>query len=1021
MGIYKATNFASSTLAGPLTAVSTTLTIQTGVGDDFPEITGTDFTYLVLEDDLLNHEIIKVTARAAGADSMTIARAQLGTSARSWLAGDLIECCPEASQFADTINHVNAASGAHNASAIAVTPAGNLAADDVQEALTELDGEKLGLATGGTVSGAVDFTGTVTFDGAAGSAGQVLVSQGTGATPAFGSSPSEMGTTGTGTGTLLVYNNSTGALELADLAARADLVDYRVANLAGTEYEIGSGTITLTNTGGVTWTETYGDFDGMAIYSTAYGAGVRVAAVGGNGKVLYSTDDITWTLVDAGFGASSIYGVTFAGGQFIANGSSGKLATSPDGIVWTQRASATTALGGQHSYGKAAYNGSTYVVIGAAGYIASSTDGITWTNRKSSGDDLYGVAWGNGYFIAVGAAGAMFASTDGTTWNTRTSGFGATEIRNVCYGNVGGTTPTFIAHGASGTVTFSTDATFTTWSAATSGMGADYIYSSAYTGSRFVICGDSGKISYDTDGQGSWSAVTPLTTLGLRGVDYSNSKCVIVGEGALRLTSADGITWALSGSQMAGQLATCVATDGTTTVVAGAIGTLVSSTDLSTWTSRSSGIGANTIYDVVFGARFLAVGDVNFSSSADGASWSSYTSPLGADSCRGATYGNGVYVAVGATAKLYTSSTALTGSWTSRTSGFTADLIYAAAYADVAGTHTFVAVGAAGKIASSTDGSATTWTLRTSPTATALTSVTHGGGKFVAVGGDIGAYSTDGVTWHPMSMPAGYSWQRVCYGGGIFVAVALTGKIATSPNGITWTLQTSGTTIGFYGVLMVGTSYLVVGQYGTLNTSPVGVPALSLARSSQYITSNANSIVSFSAGTKNVGLSPRSVGALSIPTADFALSAASGVQAAFPATGDVLTVAGETTYEFEGQYILNTGTTSHTTALAFALATATVSSFEYVTDAISAAANTPAATQTTHVSGVASTVVAAATTAVYTIIKFKGIARFTIGGTITPKIDFSANPTGSNLMKAGSYIKFTPLGANDLAVIGPWA
>jgi hypothetical protein len=47
--------------------------------------------------------------------------------------------------------------------------------------------------------------------------------------------------------------------------------------------------------------------------------------------------------------------------------------------------------------------------------------------------------------------------------------------------------------------------------------------------------------------------------------------------------------------------------------------------------------------------------------------------------------------------------------------------------------------------------------------------------------------------------------------------------------------------------------------------------------------------------------------------------------------------------------------------------------------------------------------------------------RTTLGGTITPQIAFSANPTGTNLMKVGSFIKFTPIGNNTVEPIGLWA
>jgi hypothetical protein len=152
------------------------------------------------------------------------------------------------------------------------------------------------------------------------------------------------------------------------------------------------------------------------------------------------------------------------------------------------------------------------------------------------------------------------------------------------------------------------------------------------------------------------------------------------------------------------------------------------------------------------------------------------------------------------------------------------------------------------------------------------------------------------------------------------------------------------------------------------------------------------------------------------PSSDFTLAAASGVQSAFPAAIDVITVEATTTYLIEGQYIMNTGATTHTTAMAFALGGgASVTNFEYLVTLWSAAANTISTTQsTTHVTGVASKVLNATSTAVWTIIQFKGVLRMNAGGTITPQISFSANPTGTNLMKVGSYIQLTPIGTNTV-------
>lgn len=138
---YQAKNNVYSTLAGSLTDVATSLTVQTGHGDRFPVISAPNYTMVTLEDASGNREVIKVTARAGAADSMTIVRAQEGTTARAWAAGDSIELRMTAGEVQTLFNHVDDTTDAHDASAISSIPSGNLAATDVQSALNELQGD----------------------------------------------------------------------------------------------------------------------------------------------------------------------------------------------------------------------------------------------------------------------------------------------------------------------------------------------------------------------------------------------------------------------------------------------------------------------------------------------------------------------------------------------------------------------------------------------------------------------------------------------------------------------------------------------------------------------------------------------------------------------------------------------------------------------------------------------------------------------------------------------------------------
>ncbi len=153
-----------------------------------------------------------------------------------------------------------------------------------------------------------------------------------------------------------------------------------------------------------------------------------------------------------------------------------------------------------------------------------------------------------------------------------------------------------------------------------------------------------------------------------------------------------------------------------------------------------------------------------------------------------------------------------------------------------------------------------------------------------------------------------------------------------------------------------------------------------------------------------------------VPAGDFNLQTTLGVQSAFPTTGDVWTLAATTSYFFEGVYYITHTTTTCTVALAFPTGGSITSIGYKVSSVINAADGAPAAPVSTWVDQIASTVVTATSTVGW-MIEFKGILRMNGGGTITPQINFSANTTVP-VMKANSYITFTPFGTNTAAILG---
>jgi len=196
---------------------------------------------------------------------------------------------------------------------------------------------------------------------------------------------------------------------------------------------------------------------------------------------------------------------------------------------------------------------------------------------------------------------------------------------------------------------------------------------------------------------------------------------------------------------------------------------------------------------------WVSVGDsgkLYTSTSTTASSWTSRTSSFGGGNITAvASNGTSLYVAVAQSGLLATSPDGIT--WTQRTSGFGSDDILEVAYGD----GYWVIVGQSGKIATSTDG--ITWTLRTSGTTQDLRAVAFGNGLFVAHEGG-GSYrfftaSDPTTTWTARtstfsSALFGRNAVYYCPYRAIWVAgcdSGTSGALAYSTNGTTWTAASS--------------------------------------------------------------------------------------------------------------------------------------------------------------------------------------------------------------------------------------
>jgi hypothetical protein len=144
-------------------------------------------------------------------------------------------------------------------------------------------------------------------------------------------------------------------------------------------------------------------------------------------------------------------------------------------------------------------------------------------------------------------------------------------------------------------------------------------------------------------------------------------------------------------------------------------------------------------------------------------------------------------------------------------------------------------------------------------------------------------------------------------------------------------------------------------------------------------------------------------------------------QVIFAAANDRMTVKAATTYLFELFLDVTNGTTTCTKGLDFSGGTATFTAIRYWATSQHVAINTTGTAQSSvHTDTTAATVVlATGTTAWY--IYARGSFVVNASGTFVPQFKYSADPTGTVLIKRGTYIKLTPIGgANDIAT-GSWA
>ena len=496
--------------------------------------------------------------------------------------------------------------------------------------------------------------------------------------------------------------------------------------------------------------------------STIYLGNASIKETGGNIQLVSADGSIsaagsTGPTGPAGGGSSTSPLMTdnfmvLAGNVTILPGTS--IAYSYDGLTWAT--SSTNLFSSTGVCNQVAWNGSIWLAVGADGVnglIASSPDGITWRADLSGGSTpfslgrVYFVAWNGSLWVACGSGsgggGRIATSPDGKTWAAQTSPF------------------------------------------------SQNVYAVAANGNMFVVAGktsDNNQIAYSYDGI-TWQKPN---TSSIFGGGTSNARSV----------AWNGQLWVVGGRIEAGNILIATSPDG------------------KTWTPRNTSIGGLTVgltQSVAWnGSLWMAVGTDNTDNlnpkgfvitSPDGIAWTNITAKLGGTnpfsaiktvSWNGARWFIGGQITPPDTYSSFTSVD--TNTWVRVITG----MEYT--------TYSFASRRVLPYVGLTVDGSAGS----TGPTGPA-----GGGGgsstsplmtdNFMVAGGDVTTnpgssivYSYDGLTWVTSSTNIFNTGKckQVAWNGSIWLAVGNDGTdgiIASSPDGIRWTVELSGSGTPFSG------------------------------------------------------------------------------------------------------------------------------------------------------------------------------------------------------------------------------
>ena len=634
----------------------------------------------------------------------------------------------------------------------------------------------------------------------------------------------------------------------------------RVAYVDGSYLFWGTGNRIGTSTDGQSWYEVGFNASGATINNMYYADG-KYVAVGTNGIIRSSTDGFIWNTPSSNLESyRTILDVTYDGTQFVAYAEGNTtlglstILVSTDADTWTQVGDANTTYS-TGTISSALYHNNTHLIV-ADTQVGLSNNLTDWqiTGSNTAGT-FVSIDFINNEFVATNNRGDLLTSSDSVSWTKRIDKafYSALDnstaiITSVVYGS-----NTYILYRGLNAAFTTTDlTTLERFAGPSASSSSDFNITYLPEANTFVTHQELntvgavqtiGKNRYTRDGY-EFITYPEIDNTVLNRSIYSFSQrgpvgFLAVGAGNSILTTTDGASLSSiygnsvgSASEIQyiqGSYYLCGGDQITNLGSPGVLPKIDTSTDLVNWTPvyldrtytgymRSMTYG-NGVYLAVGarGAVGSAAGAPLIATSTDGITWNTYTTmtTLGSGGLTKALYGNGVFVVAGRDT-IATSSDGI--NWVRLKNDYVFNSGVYTRGAFIEGI--FYLCNATG-LSTSTDGY--TWIRESLSTQSSMQSIVYADGLFYTAAGNRIATSTDGLAWDPQNIISdtsiGSSINKIFYAStGIYLLTSAS-RIYTSTNGQSWTNRTSNTTSTLNDIAYGDSVYTMVGSGGVIITS----------------------------------------------------------------------------------------------------------------------------------------------------------------------------------------------------------